>query len=57
MKKVSRNLLFAMLLTLTVIVAIIAVFAVIGMDPPKVLLVLISVYVLSGFVVSLKKPS
>lgn len=42
---------------LTVIVAIIAVFAVIGMDPPKVLLVLISIYVLSGFVVSLKKPS
>lgn len=42
---------------LTVIVVIIAIFAVIGMDPPKVLLALILLYVLSGFALSLKKPS
>ena len=40
---------------LAVIAAIIVFFAIVGMDPPKVLLFLISLYVLSGFVVSLKK--
>lgn len=40
---------------LTVIVVIIALFAVVGMDPPKVILLLITLYVLSGFVVSLRK--
>ncbi|MCK5881336.1 MAG: CDP-diacylglycerol--serine O-phosphatidyltransferase, partial [Sinobacterium sp.] len=39
---------------LAVIVAVIAVFAVVGMDPPKVLLFLVSAYILSGFVLLLK---
>ena len=41
---------------IAVIVAIIVFFAIVGMDPPKVLLFLISLYVLSGFVVSIRKP-
>ena len=37
------------------ILAVIAIFAVVGIDPPKVILLLITLYTLSGFVISLKK--